>query len=111
MALPDAGAVVARRQRAGAGVPAIEVAHHRNRFRVRCPDGKPGAAFFSGWREMAAKLLVKAGMAAFLEKVDVVIREEVAATRRGFLSGNRRVHDVCGRAQANLLPGLRVITL
>ncbi len=69
---PDSRAVATRRQRMGVRIPRVELADHRDPPRVRRPDAEIGAAV----AELAPELLVEAPVRAFLEEIDVVVREQ-----------------------------------
>ena len=71
--LPDAGAVPARRSGSALGVPAVPVADHRHRARVRRPDRELRAR--PRGVAMAAEVLVQARVRALAEQVDVVVAQ------------------------------------
>ena len=66
--VPDARCVTGLAHRDLARVPAVEVAHHRHRRRVRRPDGELRGAL----DEMRAELLVEPRMGAFPVQIKIV---------------------------------------
>ena len=74
-AFPDSGAVAARRERMRAPVPAVEFADHGDLPCIRRPHAEIGAAF----AQLTPELLVEPPVRAFLEEIDVVVREHLAS--------------------------------
>src|SRR5262249_55669616 len=70
-AFPDAGGVADMAHRVRAGIPAVEVAHHRDRPRVRRPHRETHAGARAAL-EVRAELLVEARVRALPEEVEVV---------------------------------------
>src|SRR5262249_49963220 len=66
--IPDARAVAGLSHRVLARIPAVEVAHHRHRGRIRRPHRELDGAF----DEVRAELLVEPRVRAFTEKIKVV---------------------------------------
>ncbi len=71
--LPHARAVVPDLERMAVVIPAVEVADDAHARRVGCPHPEPGTRHAIDMAGMRAELVVQAAVAAFLEKVDVVI--------------------------------------
>src|SRR5688572_28330160 len=74
-ALPDAR-VATSAQRVGAGAPAVEVPDHGDALRVRGPDREVGARLTAGLDDVSAKPVVELEVAALVEEIDVVVRQE-----------------------------------
>ena len=84
---PDAG-VTTRREQVRLWMPVVEAADHRNLPRIRRPDAEDCAVDSVAGNEVRAQRLVEAIVAALIEQVEVLIREEAHSVRRG---GDRRV--------------------
>ena len=87
-AFPDAGAVATHGQRAGAMLPAVEVADDLHFAGIRGPDGKPAAflglaAFLRGMGAgVGAHPAIEPVVGAFTEVVDVVFRADRGSLER-----------------------------
>ena len=66
-----------------ARIPAVEAANHRNPARIRRPDTKDCAFFPVARGEMRAHALVKAEIAALVEQVEILVREQSGGPRSG----------------------------
>ena len=70
LAFPDAGPVIATRERVRFRFPVVPLAHYRYGLGVRRPDCEVRALAVG--QKMAAKLVVKLAVRSFAEKVSVV---------------------------------------
>ncbi len=79
--VPDAGASD-RLEQVLLGIPAVEVAHDRDRGRVRRPDRELRAGDAAEGPGMRAELLVEPGVVALVEEKEVVGRQELFPVAR-----------------------------
>ncbi len=70
-AFPEAG-LSARRQRMAGFFPAVEIAHDKNLFGVRGPDGKIRPGLSVGLHDMGAQFVIESEMIAFVKEIQVI---------------------------------------
>src|SRR3990167_9881180 len=75
-------------------IPAVEIAEHRHRIRIRRPD-RETRAFCAVHRDpVGPESLVEAAVGPFLEKMDIVRRQRSFLRDQEFDAAVNRSHDV-----------------
>ena len=69
------------------GLPVVEVAENRNRFRIGRPDGEVDAVAVAETGRMGAQLVIKTSVRAFVEKIDVVFSQQASVLADVFGKG------------------------
>jgi hypothetical protein len=100
---PDSG-TAARAQRVRLRMPMIEVADHRHFARVWRPDREAGAGLRAGVEDVRTQLVVDAVVAAFIEQVKIVFREQGNIVANGGGGLSRLTHRFSGSGRAREQP-------